>query len=196
MAVNGRRLLATSATLALLVGAVWLGVRRLGNTPGNTFAGPPRADYAMRNFTAWSYGDAGHLLLRLSAPYLQRRTDDASLYLNAPAFLLPPRHGSDTVPWRGQADHGWLSGDASVLKLQGTVYIRRAAEAAAPPVHVHTAEVSIWIKQNKLATDAPLRVVQGGSTMSGVGLRADLNTKHLELLHHVHGTFMPSPQRR
>jgi lipopolysaccharide export system protein LptC len=194
--VSERRLLSTLAMLAVLAGAVWLGVWWLRPAPGNAFVGPPRSGYTMRNFTAWAYGDTGRLAFRLSSPFLQRREGDESLYLNAPTFLLPPKHGSAGVPWHGQSQYGWVSGDGSVLKLQGAVHMTRPAEGTSLPAEVHTADVTAWVKQNTLATDARASIIQGPSTMTGTGLRADLNTKHLELLHDVHGTFKPSSHRR
>lgn len=194
--MSENRLIGTLALLGVAAGLVWLAVWWLRPPPHpGVVVGPPRSGYTIRDFTAWSYGDSGKLAFRLQAPYLQRREGDASLYLNAPRFLLPPQHGAPGEPWRGTSQYGWVSEDGSVLKLQGQVDMHRAAQKDSPAAEVHTADVTAWTRQNRLATDAPARMVQGPSTMSGVGLRADLNTKHLELLHDFHGTFAPSPRK-
>lgn len=195
--MSDRRLLSTLALLGLATAAVWLLVWWLRPAAGpGPVIGPPRSSYTMRDFTAWSYGEHGRLAFRLQAPSLQRREGDESLYLDAPTFMLPPRHGSAGVPWHGRSRYGWVSADGSVLKLQGPVHMVRAATGSSPPATVDTADVTAWVKQNTLATDARASIVQGPSTMTGTGLRADLNTKHLELLHDVHGTFKPSPRHR
>jgi lipopolysaccharide export system protein LptC len=42
-----------------------------------------------------------------------------------------------------------------------------------------------------METAEPARMTQGATTISGVGMRADLNDQHLELLNDVHATFPP-----
>jgi lipopolysaccharide export system protein LptC len=69
--------------------------------------------------------------------------------------------------------------------------MRRAAFRDAPAAQIQTADITAWPKQNRLETAAPARMVQGGTRISGIGMRADLNDKHLELLDDVHATFPP-----
>ncbi len=193
LAVSDRRLLTAIVALALAVGLVQLTLWWLKPPPApDDFVGPPRSGYSLQDFTVDSYAENGELSMELKAPYLQRREGDESLYLNAPTFLLPPQNGATGKPWHGKSEYGWVSSDNSVLKLQGKVVMHRPASPQAPAADVHTADVTAWPRQNKLATTAPTRIVQGASTMSGVGMKADLDTKRLELLSDVHGTFPPS----
>jgi len=65
-----------------------------------------------------------------------------------------------------------------------------------PAAEIHTADVSAWPKENRLETAAPAQMVQGGTRISGIGMRANLNDKHLELLDDVHATFPPHQRKR
>jgi lipopolysaccharide export system protein LptC len=56
---------------------------------------------------------------------------------------------------------------------------------------MQTADITAWPKQNRVETAAPAQMLQGGTRISGIGMRADLNDKHLELLDDVHATFPP-----
>lgn len=189
--MTDRRLLTAVVLLALAVGLAQLLVWWLKPPPQNRFVGPPRSGYTLTDFTLDAWGDGGQLSFRLQAPQLVQREGDASLYLNKPTFLLPPQNGAKGAPWHGHSRYGWVNADNTLLKLQGKVVLNRPASAQAPAASVHTSDVTAWPRQNRLATDASAQIVQGTSTMSGIGLKANLVTKHLELLHDFHGTFPP-----
>lgn len=195
--MRDRRTLVAIVVLALAVGVAqvllwWL---RPANR-NDQFVGPPRSGYSLRDFTLDAYGEDGHLSFRLRSPYLQRREGDESLYLNAPSFLLPPQHGAAGLPWTGHSEYGWVSANADLLKLQGKVVMQRPAFDGSPAASIHTSDVTAWPKQNRVATEAPAEIRQGTATMHSVGLRANLDTKYLELLHDFHGTFKPSSHDR
>jgi lipopolysaccharide export system protein LptC len=195
--VTTRRLVTTLALLALAVGVVQLLLWWLAPSRGHRVqAGPPRAAYVLQDFTLYSYGPDGKLVYRMQAPRLNRRQGDASLYLNQPSFLLASRNGSDTPPWTGQSDYGWVSANGDELKLQGRVELQRPAYPGAAAARIATRDLTAWPPQNRVATDARVFVHQGTATMTATGMRARLDTKHLELLHDFHGTFQPSTKPR
>nr|WP_244962542.1 LPS export ABC transporter periplasmic protein LptC [Oleiagrimonas soli] len=197
MVVTTRRLIASMIALALAIGIVQILVWWLQPKRDNRMdAGPPRSGYTLHDFTLYGYGDNGKLSYRLQAPRLERREGDDSLYLNQPTFLLPPKNGQPGEPWTGNSDYGWVSAKGDELKLQGKVNMHRKAYAGAAAASIDTSDVTAWPKQNKVQTDAHVAMRQGTATMTGVGMRADLDTKHMELLNDFHGTFKPSAQKR
>lgn len=155
------------------------------------FVGPPRSGYVLTNFNLDSYNEQGKVAFKLIAPHLERREGDDSLYINTPDFVLPPVKEPDTPPWKGHSQYGWVNKDGSLLKLQGKVHMDRIAFATTPPASIDTSEVTAWPKENRLETAEAARIVQGSSTMDGVGMRANLDTKHLELLDAVHTVYQP-----
>lgn len=155
------------------------------------FIGPPRSGYTLTNFHLDSYNDEGKYGFTLVAPHLERREDDDSLYINAPDFVLPSVKEPDSPPWKGHSEYGWVNKDGTILKLQGKVHMDRIAFDTNPPANIDTSEVTAWPKENRLETAEAARIVQGTSTMDGVGMRANLDTKHLELLDAVHTVYMP-----
>ncbi|TCV94081.1 lipopolysaccharide export system protein LptC [Luteibacter rhizovicinus] len=159
----------------------------------NDFVGPPRSGYTLKNFTLDSYNELGKPSFQLIAPHLERREGDESLYINAPDFVLPSTKpdAPHTPPWKGNSQYGWVNKDGSLLKLQGKVFMARPAFENTQAAHITTSEVTAWPKENRLETDEAAQIVQGTSTMSGIGMRANLDTKHLELLDDVHSTFQP-----
>lgn len=156
----------------------------------NDFVGPPRSGYTLTDFALTSYGDDGKPAFRLKAPHLERREGDESLYINSPRFDLPAKQPG--VPdWHGYSLYGWVNQNGELLKLQGPVTMVRPAYADTAKTRMQTADVTIWPKENRLQTAAAAHMNQGALTMSGVGMRANLNDKHLELLDDFHATFPP-----
>lgn len=155
------------------------------------FVGPPRSGYVLTNFDLDSYNDLGKPAFKLIAPHLERREGDESLYINAPDFVLPSTKETDVPPWKGHSQYGWVNKDGSLLKLQGKVHMDRPPFGLTQAASIDTSEVTAWPKENRLETAEAARIVQGTSTMDGVGMRANLDTKHLELLDAVHTVYQP-----
>jgi lipopolysaccharide export system protein LptC len=188
-------LLATVA-LALAAGAAqWL-LWWLGPVPkANDIVGPPRSSYTLHDARVNEYDVTGQPSVAVQTPRLERREGDESLYLDAPTFQMPSNQ-SGVSDWQGQAQYGWINQGATLLKLQGQVYLHRAAYAATPLTTIRTADVTVWPHERRLATAAPAQMTQGGTRISGVGMLANLNDKHLELLDDVHATFPPRQRQR
>ena len=189
--LRDRRLPAATIAIALAAGVAQLLLWWFGPAPKTSdFVGPPRSSYTLTDARMTEFNAAGQPSFRLQSPHLERREGDDSLYLNSPTFQLPAKQAG--VPdWQGQSLYGWVNKDGSLLKLQGPVEMHREAFVNAPAAHIQTADVTAWPKQNRLETAAPAQMVQGGTRISGIGMRADLNDKHLELLDDVHATFPP-----
>ncbi|MBU6248366.1 MAG: LPS export ABC transporter periplasmic protein LptC [Xanthomonadaceae bacterium] len=186
-----RRLPTAIVVVGLLAGAT--GLLRWWMTPeqpGSSFVGPPRSGYTLTDFQLSSYGRDGRPAFNVAAPRLERREGDEALYINAPAFDLPSNQAG--VPdWRGESLYGWVGKGGDLIKLQGPVHMHRQAYDDTAAASLDTEDLTIWPKDNRMETAAAARMAQGALTMSGVGMRANLNDKHLELLDDVHATFPP-----
>jgi len=178
--------------LAIAAPASWM-LRSwvVGAPPVNEFVGPPIADYVLYNSTVWSYGVDGLLSFTMTAPRMDRRGGDESLYINAPVFEIASKKPG--VPsWHGNAPFGWVNKGGTEMRLDGTVYMQRPAYAQGPMATLCTSNVTGWPKENRMQTADPATMTQGASVMNGVGMRANLNDNHLELLHDVHGLLYSS----
>ena len=160
------------------------------------FVGPPRSGYILHNFTMWSYGVDGLPSFSMTSPQLDRRDDDDTLYIIKPNFVIPSKQPGVIPDWDGNSLYGWVDKSGTLIKLQGPVYMHRPAYTDAtgtltPVTTMHTSEATVWPKENRMETAEAALMVQGDSRMSGIGMRANLNDNHLELLHDVHGTLIP-----
>lgn len=189
--LRDRRVPAATVAVALAAGVAQLLLWWFGSAPKTSdFVGPPRSGYVLIDARLTEFDDNGQPGFHLQSPRVERREGDESLYLNSPTFQLPSNRAN--VPdWKGQSLYGWVNQDGSQLKLQGPVLMQRDGFDDAPATHLQTADVTAWPRQNRLETAEPAQMVQGGTRISGIGMRADLNDKHLELLDDVHATFPP-----
>ncbi|GAA0713597.1 LPS export ABC transporter periplasmic protein LptC [Dokdonella soli] len=153
-----------------------------------TFAGPPRSDYTLTDFTLDALDAAGQRTFQVSGPRLDRRGDDGSVFVTTPDYMLIDGGGH---PWKGKSDAAWVNKDGTLMKLQGHVEMHREPGSDGKQVDVVTSDLTTWPKDKKMETAAPATITQPGSILRGIGMRGDLNDKALELLSDVHSTLQP-----
>ncbi len=169
---------------------VWIGRDR---TNEQTFAGPPRSDYTLTDFTMDALDSTGKRTFQISGPHLARRGDDGSVFVTTPDYLLVDGGGH---PWKGTSDAAWVNKEGTVMKLQGHVEMHRQPGDDGKPVDIVTTDLTTWPKDKKMETAALATITQPGSILSGIGMRGDLNDKTLELLSDVHSTLQAKTAAR
>ncbi len=152
----------------------------------DTFIGPPRSDYSLTDFTMNALDTGGELAFTVKGPYLARRGEDGSVFVTRPDYVMIDGNGN---PWNGTSEAAWISKDGAIMKLDGKVEMHRVPGGAVRPATIETADLVAWPKEQRMQTDAAARIVQPGSILRGVGMRADLDGKNLELLSDVHATL-------
>ena len=150
--------------------------------------GPPRSSYELDNFTLHAFGLDGRLAFTMTAPHLARREGNDSLYVNSPHYFFV---GSDGSNWYGTSQYAWISSDNNLVKLVGTINMRRPPTATLSAAEIHTADATVWTQDKRMATAAPSVISEPGSILRGVGMKADFTTHSLELLADVHATLAP-----
>lgn len=158
-----------------------------------TFTGPPRSGYTLDNFSLNALDETGKLSFTISGPRLTRHSDDGSIFVSTPDYVMVDKDG---LPWVGESDSAWVNKDGSIMRLEGNVKMQRATTGTAGPAELRTSDLTALPKAKTFETHAPAQIVQPGSILRGTGLRGDLNTKVLELLSDVHTTFEPTPRKR
>jgi lipopolysaccharide export system protein LptC len=155
-------------------------------TNAQTFAGPPRSDYTLSDFTLDALDSEGKRTFQVSGPHLARRGDDGSIFVDAPDYTLVDGAGH---PWTGKSESAWVNKDGTIMKLLGHVEMHRAGDDKSEPVDVVTSDLTTWPKDKKMETAAAATITQPGSILRGTGLRGNLNDKTLELLSDVSSTL-------
>ena len=192
--MSDRRLWLVAALLALVgIGlnvVLWITRQR---TNEQTFAGPPRSDYTLTDFTLNALDAQGKLSFQTVGPMLARRGDDGSIFVTTPDYVIYDGSGHQ---WKGKSDAARVNKEGTIMRLDGRVEMHREAAEGVQPVDVVTRDLTTWPKDKKMETAAPATIVQPGSILRGTGMRGDLNTKELELLSDVHATIEPKDRRK
>ncbi|HMM67188.1 MAG TPA: LPS export ABC transporter periplasmic protein LptC [Dokdonella sp.] len=158
-----------------------------------TFSGPPRSGYTLDNFSLNALDAKGKLSFTVSGPRLTRRSEDGSIFVTTPDYVMVDKDGN---PWIGKSDAAWVNKDGSLMRLEGDVQMRRTPSESVTPATLFTSDLTAMPKDKKFETAAPAQIVQPGSILRGTGLRGDLNTKVMELLSDVNNTFEPAARKR
>ncbi|MBE1158817.1 LPS export ABC transporter periplasmic protein LptC [Dyella acidiphila] len=190
--LRDNRTTVTIVLLAIAAPASWM-LRSwvVGAPEVNDFVGPPISDYLLYDSKVWSYDVDGLLSFTMTAPRMDRRAGDESLYINTPVFDITSKKPG--VPdWHGNAPFGWVNKSGTLMRLDGSVYMHRPAYPLGPMATLCTSNVTGWPKENRIETADPATMTQGATVMNGVGMRASLNDNHLELLNDVHGVLYSS----
>jgi lipopolysaccharide export system protein LptC len=178
-------LVAAAAITQLLVW--WL---RPPSTPV-ALVGPPRSSYELDDFTLYAFGQNGQLAFRMSAPHLARREGTGGLYVNAPTYFFV---ASDGATWHGTSQYAWISANNKQVKLVGNVDMQRPADRNVSKARIRTADATVWTQDKRMVSAAPSVIQQPGSILRGTGIKANFDTRSVQLLSQVHGTFKPPPK--
>lgn len=192
--MTDRRLWLVAALLALAGIALNI-VYWITRQPTNeqTYAGPPRSDYTLTDFTLNALDADGKLSFQTVGPFLARRGDDGSIFVTTPDYVI---YDGSAHQWKGKSDSAWVNKEGTIMRLDGHVEMHRQAEQGVEPVDVVTRDLTTWPKDKKMETAAPATITEPGSILRGIGMRGDLNTKVLELLSDVHATIEPKDKRK
>ncbi|MDQ2694112.1 MAG: LPS export ABC transporter periplasmic protein LptC, partial [Pseudomonadota bacterium] len=96
--------------------------------------------------------------------------------------------------WRIRAGEGWISPDNRVVRLEQAVTFTRPAASGERPVVITTRNVVWRPKDDYAETAEPVRAETPGGVLTGVGMKAYLNTQQFELLSEVRGRYEPPPK--
>jgi len=193
-----RRLILTIlgvAALALFTQLlVWVYVAR---EQPQDFVGPPRSDYTLTNFTVDALDVDGQHAFSIAGPRLTRRAEDGSIFVATPKYeIIDNSHNL----WKGHADSAWVNKDGSIMKFEGQVQMRREPTATVTPVELKTSDLTVTSDKSTsppkktLETAELATITDPGHVVHGVGMKADMGMKVVELLSDVHWTANPATE--
>ncbi|MFT3792592.1 MAG: LPS export ABC transporter periplasmic protein LptC [Rudaea sp.] len=201
-----RRTWLVIVVLAVIALAAWMEVWLMrARNGGDEFVGPPRSDYTLDNFTLDALDNDGAHSFTVSGPRMARRGDDGSIYVTSPAYEIVD-NSSNT--WKGTSESAWVDKDGNVMKLEGAVAMHREPHENVERVDLNTHDLTITtdpklkdalghpvpdapLRDKRMETAAPATIIETNNVVYGIGMKADMNLKTLELLSDVHMTSLP-----
>ncbi|MDX1570674.1 MAG: LPS export ABC transporter periplasmic protein LptC [Xanthomonadales bacterium] len=142
-----------------------------------------RSDYALLDFELTAMDHSGQRSFNLVAPRLEKDPTDESAKVVEPKVDL---YDEAELNWRVTADTGWVRGDGGEIRLSGNVALE---SQHSEPVTVNSEALVIFPERRQVTTPAEVVLRRQNNTMTGKGLRADLESNRWELLSDVKTRF-------
>eukprot|EP01034_Spumella_vulgaris_P044904 gene44904-55887_t len=76
-------------------------------------------------------------------------------------------------------DRAWTR--TTRVQLKGNVKIDRAAQGKSPAMQMTTQALTVYPDEDRMETDQPVQIVQGGATATGAGMKANNATRQVSL---------------
>jgi lipopolysaccharide export system protein LptC len=185
----------TTAAPLLLVGLLaamtfWLDrlVQTSGSGPWNVTRHDP--DYIVDKLSGVRMGGTGAASYTLSAERMMHYPDDDSTLLMTPRFVS--YGGSARVAVTVTASEAVVSSNGDHVYFQDDVRVTRAAHANGSELVMRTTFLHVVPDHHIARTDREVSITDAATTVSGVGLEMNSETRVIKLLANVRGTYDPA----
>jgi lipopolysaccharide export system protein LptC len=179
--------------VALAAGSFWLVEvinRGEGGGPNNVPRSEP--DYIVEQFSVVKMTPEGKPRYIIAGDRLTHHPDSDSADITRPVVqsLSPP-----APPMTMTGATGHIDQVKNVVDMKGNVVVERPASPQGPHLRLKTEALTILTDEDKLRSDLPVEMVQGGAIVTGVGMLADRAANQVDLYHRVHIIYPPKGQR-
>lgn len=158
-------------------------IRRVAGTQGTG-----DSDYSFTGLAVSEMDPKGDLLHTLSAEQLYHYPQQELSILARPQFAF---YSDSTKTWDIVAEKGTVEeADHSVL-FSGDVQIEYAGEVPDQGFKLYTEELRVWPDDRRAETDHAVKIVQQSGEIDSIGMKAEFDSRRLDLLSNVRGTYEP-----
>lgn len=173
---------AVAAVLLVAAGVSGWVLRSLeSDDPEAVWRVPGEPDSYMEHFVTVEMDDAGKPKRRLEADYMAFRPDGTT-ELSNPYYVF---HLAEGEPWHVRSEHGRISADGEVVLLPGRVDIWRNDDSGTRALDIRTTDLKVLPESGYGETGETVTIRTPMSTSKGVGMRAWLDERRIELLSEV-----------
>ena len=149
---------------------------------------PARSDYILENFELTSLDTEGKESFSVAAPRLERDPQGKSLTLQLPKFSFPDKDGGR---WQATSNTAWVAEKGVEVRLIDRVELVGPPTPSGDRTRFSTARLQIFPKQDLALSEDRVTISRADSILRGTGLRADMRSKHIQLLDDVKGRYAP-----
>lgn len=179
-----RMTISTAIIAALVVSAALLYHQSVTSDDEARLATPDNSDYYMDDATVYQLDKQGRLAYRLTSARSLHFANDSARFTDIHVHYLS---GTDTY-WNLAADKGRIPAG------QRDIYLYDGVTGKHPNdngnlVHVTTDHAWVRPDADRVDSDAPAKAVQPGQVLEGRGMRINLKTNKLDILHDAHVTY-------
>lgn len=173
--------------LAATVLTTWL-LYRLNLESAVTTGAANAPDYYMEDFTTLAMDENGSPDYKLYGIYMAHYPDSDTTEILKPSidFLRYDKPAMHVI-----ADKGWLAADNEVVLLNGNVEFTQKDAAGEQIMQITTEKARVLIDQNYVETDQFTKITTRRTSITGMGMLADLKKGKLSVLSDVHTIIQP-----
>jgi len=173
--------------LMLFLAALTLWLRFALETPLPASNGHHRhdPDAIIDNFTLTRLDEQGIPRYTLTANRMLHFADDDTTELTAPKVIRRGEGPMVTIT----AERGTLARESNEAFFRGNVVVVREATPGNEELRVHTDYLHVLPDENIARTDRAVTVIEGRSSLSGVGMEFNENTRRFAIFSQVRGRF-------
>lgn len=149
-------------------------------------------DYFAEHVALTRLDSSGTPTFRLSADRMRHYPDDGSSEFDNPLLVsLEPDRPLVTL----RAARGRAVSEGQRTELFDDVVLTRAGSDGKPSLRVETEYALLLRDENVARSDRPVRVLYGDSSLTGIGMEFNNETRVLNVLSHVRGVWAAPPKR-
>jgi len=176
---------------ALAMGSLWFAEIMQRKTE-DMFPAKKRTapDYYVDDFDFVRMGPNGEAHYTLTGTKMTHNpADDSYLVLNP----VMHSYSKDRPPMLVRSDTATVENDSSEVHMHDHVLVNRPASPDSPHFQLTTDYLLALPDEDILKTPDPVQIVQGTSTLNGVGMYANNATGEFRLFSNVTGRYVPPP---
>lgn len=179
--------------VVLALGSFWLVQVINGGDIGKASDIPKgEPDYTVEKFSFVRMTPAGKPRYILSGDKLTHRPENDISDIERPVLQnLSETHAPMTIT----ANSARIDQSRNVVELQQNVNIERPASPTGQHLRLKTEALTVYPDDEQMKTAAPVEMVSGANTMSGVGLFADNAKRTMNILSRARIVIPPRPAR-
>lgn len=190
---RGRLVLTITVGSLIAAGSFWM-VELLNRVDPrldpDAFKGEP--DYIVEKFSVVRMTETGQPRYLLSGAKLTHHPVDDTSEVDQP-LLKNVAPGSPPVTIRAKTAR--IAHGENRVELLGAVDIDRPAFPDTAPMRLQTETLTVFPDEDRMHTDAPVRMTSGAAAVSGIGMQANNATRELQLKSRVQITYPPKTAR-
>jgi lipopolysaccharide export system protein LptC len=132
----------------------------------------------------------GQVLMKIHSPSVIHYAENDTTYFVSPQFLL---YRKSLKPWRITAGKGTATHGIEHIQLASQVTLHHPGDVTQSPTWINTEQLIIHPPNRTADTTHAVTITQPHTTISGIGLKADLNTNDIRLLSNTRGDYAIHP---
>jgi lipopolysaccharide export system protein LptC len=182
-----RSLLGVLVFIFVVGTSLWLWSRR--EKPEPVPPKPPSSDYILINYTLTALNEEGKENFTVKGPQLQREPGGKALELQMPVFSFPDKKSGR---WTASSDSAWVAPKGDEIQLRNNVQMRSPPNEMNHITEFKSNTLRVFPKQDRAETADAVSFKKPGVSLTGVGFKADMNSKRFSILSKVKGRYEPS----